>query len=404
MVNAYRLLLVVVSLFISVTFSGCLNGPTDPGVSNSTSPQVSTDASVESIDESGIESSAESPDSQDETSKSSNPKPYAILTSEDDDYYCPDAFGFGFVPCRVSLETGEVEYACPVSNCTHSNLGCFYYYNDVTSVYYKSGFMFFVSLDIRTMTKRLYAYDFSRYSMYEIPTKYPSMLGMILNYDNGCLYIFNSTSPNGLSLLELNLSTDVEKAASVKSSCNPYYVNDRILIAENEKGFFKFDIDSRESSPLLSEDFIGYKARKHGIYYKTDAPADIFDLDAGIHLSVPKKINITSPVHSGLFYYFQPRGKYTKITDLSGRETAYVPYENEIYQCGLDGSVSTVKINSDYHFVVYAAKGTKLIGRIMYRISEDGQIQLTDLGADHVYIDLEKGTASPLSLYGTNPI
>ena len=63
-----------------------------------------------------------------------------------------------------------------------------------------------------------------------------------------------------------------------------------------------------------------------------------------------------------------------------------------------------VLLHKDYHFVVYAAKGTKLIGRIMYRISEDGQIQLTDLGADHVYIDLEKGTASPLSLYGTNPI
>ena len=82
-----------------------------------------------------------------------------------------------------------------------------------------------------------------------------------------------------------------------------------------------------------------------------------------------------------------------------GEEVKYVRYDNGIYRYGADGKTEKYTVDTDYHFIIYAADDGFVIGRLMYKL-DDGVITPFDtLEYDHIRIDLSTGQIQLLKLY-----
>ena len=322
-------------------------------------------------------------------------------------YYVPDVFDPVAVPCRVNIKTGEINYACPVSGCDHSGDKCFYYRKVITSVLDTGNYMF-IKAYIPTENKPcIYSFCYETGEINELELSpdtqyYLKVMKYFIGYNSGVLYM-GTTNNSTSAVYEVDLHTGVAKIRNMQQryANTSFYYNEGELIINEGKytGVNVIDGEGNIKKIRLPDGTDGYKLRKKGFLYKTDAPAGIYDTKSAAFLDIPADIDITSPVKDGDDYYFQSRGPAETAKTAEGEEIKYVRYDNGIYRYGADGKTEKYTSDTDYHFIIYAADDGFVIGRLMYKL-DDGVITPFDtLEYDHIRIDLSTGQIQLLKLY-----
>lgn len=323
------------------------------------------------------------------------------------EYYCPDVFNPDYIPCLVNIKTGEIEYACPIENCTHDDKNCFYADKDVNDVLYTGNYLFIYTTTPFKDKPQLFAYCFESNEMEEIVLAAGSTANFrtiryLVGYSDNAVYAgftFGSTS----RLYEIDLNTGIGKSRSY----DPYYITNfyynegEFIVSEGKNsGLNVIDTDGKIHNLILPEGAEGFKVRKKGFLYKTDKPARIYDTESGKFINFPDDMDITSPVKSGKDYYFQSRDAITTAVNASGENVDYIQYNNDVYIYSTDGKSEKYTVDTDYHFIIYAAYDGCVIGRIMYKLTDGVISTLDELEYDHIRIELASGETELLNLYG----
>ena len=136
-----RLLFLALSLIIALSAFSCKRG----GSGSETGTQIEETESTR-IRDNGSDKNPP------KVSEGGIPEGRVIINAERKaKYYCPDVFHATAVPCRINIETGEKQYACPVEGCDHFGKGCFYYNRWVMSLYDTGNYLIMRVLDYADM-------------------------------------------------------------------------------------------------------------------------------------------------------------------------------------------------------------------------------------------------------------
>ena len=323
-------------------------------------------------------------------------------------YYCPDVFHATAVPCRINIETGEKQYACPVEGCDHFGKGCYYYNRWIKYLYDTGNFLIIRTLEYTGFPESIIAYEWDTGTVYNIWTfsgngsdpigeLLPGIIdGEIMSYKK-----YSSINYTYTNLYGINLYTgEVTQKQQYGKLLDLLFCDGGSVYAVGSSGPFVFATpETKPESFVYPSGTDGYKIRKPGVLYRTDAPAAIYDIASKKTVKPDRKLDITSPVRSGDVFYYQSRGGVQTGKKSDGTEISYVRYDNDIYRQGLDGKAEKFSIPTDYHFIVYAASGDWVIGRLMYRLSDGVYTPFEELGYDHIRINLTTGKAQLLNLY-----
>ena len=322
-------------------------------------------------------------------------------------YYCPDVFHATAVPCRINIETGEKQFACPVEGCDHFGAEC-YYYNLFIKFLYDTGNFLIVRTYGYSGPDSIIAYEWDTGTVYNIISVsglasdpigelVPGIIdGEIISYKQSSTAYYSRTYLYGLNLY----TGEVTSKQQCGKLLDILFCDGGFVYALGWDGPYCFRTLESEPEPFVYPDGCsGFKVRKPGVLYRTDAPAAIYDIASQKTVKPNRKLDITSPVRSGDVFYYQSRGGVQTGKKSDGTEISYVRYDNDIYRQGLDGKAEKFSIPTDYHFIVYAASGDWVIGRLMYRLSDGVYTPFEELDYDHIRINLTTGKAQLLNLY-----
>lgn len=319
-------------------------------------------------------------------------------------YYCPDVFYTTAVPCRINIETGEKQYACPVEGCDHFGNGCYYYNRWVMSLYDTGNYLIMRVLDYADMEDSLIAFEWDTGTAYLVTkltdkAPYVSQSILIPGITDGEILAYNNQE-SFFNLCGINLYSGEKKQKLRHTDVQFLFCDGGKVYAVGKNGPCVLRTPESEPEPFEYPDGCsGFEVRKPGILYRTDAPAAIYDIASKKTVKPDRKLDITSPVRSGDVFYYQSRGGIQTGKKSDGTKISYVRYDNVIYRQGLDGKAEKSSIPTDYHFIVYAASGDWVIGRLMYRLSDGVYTPFEELGYDHIRINLTTGKAQLLNLY-----
>ncbi len=320
-------------------------------------------------------------------------------------YYCPDIFKPTAVPCRVNIETGEIQYACPDKDCSHKGKECYYYNTWVKSVYDTGKYLIMNVLKYPSGSNIILAYEWETGKMLEVSKKAKTIDQLIPGVYDGVIYGYSAQTSNDLkttvSIYEIDLySGEITKSHTVKDDITPLFSKEDIIYGIDTNGPVKLSkTDEAPVSYKLPDGCESYKLHKPDVLYKTDAPAAIYDIKSGKTVNPDPVLNITSPVSGGEFYYYQSRGGVETAKKSDGAEIKYVRYDNKIYRQSFDNTYEKYVIDTDYHFIIYAASGDHVIGRLMYRLSDGVYTPFEELDHDHICINIKTGEIQLLDLY-----
>ena len=322
-------------------------------------------------------------------------------------YYCPSVFNTTAVPCRINIETGEKQFACPVEECDHFGAEC-YYYNLFIKFLYDTGNFLIVRTYGYSGPDSIIAYEWDTGTVYNIISVsglasdpigelVPGIIdGEIISYKQSSTAYYSRTYLYGLNLY----TGEVTSKQQCGKLLDILFCDGGFVYALGWDGPYCFRTLESEPEPFVYPDGCsGFKVRKPGVLYRTDAPAAIYDIASKKTVKPNRKLDITSPVRSGDVFYYQSRGGVQTGKKSDGTEISYVSYDNDIYRQGLDGKAEKFSIPTDYHFIVYAADGDWVIGRLMYRLSNGVYTPFEELDYDHIRINLTTGKAQLLNLY-----
>lgn len=150
-------------------------------------------------------------------------------------------------------------------------------------------------------------------------------------------------------------------------------------------------------------ELFGYQLKSSGFFASTEANGGIYLPDENRCLAWPIDSATTKPVVYNDSFYFTTRS--SEITELgrdpeTGTQALGYAYDNEIYVVNKDGTYKHYSIDSEYHFIIESVYDNIVIGRIVYRIRDNGDcIRERDGGPDIIRIDLETGETT---LYDTS--
>ena len=319
-------------------------------------------------------------------------------------YYCPAVFYTNAVPCRINIETGEKQYACPVEGCDHFGKGCYYYNRWVMSLYDTGNYLIMRVLDYADMEDSLIAFEWDTETAYlitKLTDKAPYVAQSIILpgiTDGEILAYYNQES--FFNLYGINLYTGERRKIQDRADVQFLFCEGGEVYAVGKSGPCVLRTPESKPEPFVYPDGCsGFEVRKPGVLYRTDAPAAIYDIASQKTVKPDRKLDITSPVRSGDVFYYQSRGGVQTGKKSDGTEISYVSYDNDIYRQGLSGKAEKFSIPTDYHFIVYASDGDWVIGRLMYRLSDGVYTPFEELDYDHIRINLTTGKAQLLNLY-----
>jgi len=315
-------------------------------------------------------------------------------------YYCPSVFNTTAVPCRINIETGEKQFACPVEGCDHFGKGCYFYNKSVTGYFDTGNYLIIQYRLLRVKTNYFIAFEWDTGTMYEIASvsetlSYQLIPGIV---DKEILGYYNQDS--AFILYGIDLCTGEKTKKQKCTDVQFLFCDGGKVYAAGKNGPCVLRTPESEPEPFVYPyGCSGFKVRKPGVLYRTDAPAAIYDIASKKTVKPDRKLDITSPVRSGDVFYYQSRGGVQTGKKSDGTEISYVRYDNDIYRQGLDGKAEKFSIPTDYHFIVYASDGDWVIGRLMYRLSDGVYTPFEELDYDHIRINLTTGKAQLLNLY-----
>lgn len=320
-------------------------------------------------------------------------------------YYCPDIFNPTAVPCRVNIETGEIQYACPVKDCDHKGKDCYYYNMWVKSVYETGNYLIMNVLKYPSGSSLILAYEWKTGTMLEVNKKSKTIDQLIPGVYDGLIYGYSSHASSDLkssvSFYAIDLySGEITKTHTVKDNLTPLFAKEGVIYGLNTNGAFTLSVsDETPSEYKLPDGCEGFKLHKPDVLYKTDAPAAIYDIKSKKTVYPDPATDITSPVSDGEYYYCQSRGGVETAKKNDGTEVNYVRYDNIIYRQSLDGETEKYTVDTDYHFIIYAAQGDYVIGRLMYKYSDGVYTPFEELEHDHIRINIKTKEIQLLDLY-----
>ena len=393
-----RLLFLALSLIIALSAFSCKRG----GSGSETGTQIVETESTR-IRDNGSDKNPP------KVSEGGIPEGRVIINAERKaKYYCPDVFHATAVPCRINIETGEKQYACPVEGCDHFGQGCYYYNRWIKYLYDTGNFLIIRTLEYTGFPESVIAYEWDTGTVYNIWTfsgngsdpvgeLVPGIIdGEIMSYKK-----YSSTNYTYTNLYGINLYTgEVASKQRCEKLLDILFCDGGFVYALGWDGPYYYRTPESDPEPFVYPDGCsGFEVRKPGVLYRTDAPAAIYDIASKKTVKPDRKLDITSPVRSGDFFYYQSRGGIQTGKKSDGTEVKYVRYDNDIYRQGLDGKAEKFSIPTEYHFIVYAASGDWVIGRLMYRLSDGVYTPFEELGYDHIRINLTTGKAQLLNLY-----
>lgn len=319
-------------------------------------------------------------------------------------YYCPDIFKPTAVPCRVNIKTGQIQYACPTEGCDHSGKDCFYYNKWVRSVYDTGNYLIMIAQDYPAGNSCIFAYEWETGKMTEVSKKAKYIDALIPGVHDGMIYGCHSQYAGGsnISLYGIDLySTEVSIKQAIRADMTFLFCdgNGDIYGADAFGPVVMYSPKEAPTEYKLPDGCEGFKVRKPGMLYKTDAPAAIYDTESKKTVDPDPVLDITSPVRGGDSYYYQSRGAVEIANTSGGTEAKYVRYDNDIYRQGFDGKAEKFSVNTDYHFIIYAADGDCVIGRLMYKITDGVYYPFEELDHDHIRINIKTKEIQLLDLY-----
>ncbi len=319
-------------------------------------------------------------------------------------YYCPDIFKPTAVPCRVNIKTGQIQYACPTEGCDHTGKDCFYYNKWVRSVYDTGNYLIMNALDYPAGNNLILAYEWKTGKITEVSKKRNYIQSFIPGVYDGMLYGYRTQSEGEtvVSIYGIDLySGEVTIKQLIKSELSLLFCdgNGDIYGADAFGPVVMYSPKEAPTEYKLPDGCEGFKVRKPGMLYKTDAPAAIYDTESKKTVYPSPELDITSPVRGGESYYYQSRGAVETAKKSDGTEAKYVRYDNDIYRQGFDGKAEKFSINTDYHFIIYAADGDCVIGRLMYKITDGVYFPFEELDHDHIRINIKTKEIQLLNLY-----
>ncbi len=317
-------------------------------------------------------------------------------------YYCPDIFYTTVVPCRVEIKSGKIQYACPVKGCDHKGKDCYFYNKWVKTAFDTGRYMIMI---VRSYPSGNYilAYEWKSGRMYEICTADKLNKTFIPGTVTDTVYAYYHTSSTGgtyTRVYEYNVFTGDLFTRSVYGDLRFLYCENGTLYGMDTNGAIMLIPGGEEIAPCrMPEGCNGFELRKPGMLYKTDAPAAVYDIKSGVTVYPDPSLDVTSPVYSGGGFYYQSRGGVVTGRKANGEEVKYVRYDNVIYRQSLDGKTEKFVIDTDYHFIIYAADGDFAVGRLMYKLSDGIYTPFEELDHDHIRINLKTGEVQTLDLY-----
>lgn len=324
----------------------------------------------------------------------------------------------------INMKTGEVLVACPDPLCDHSASSetCFFnYLYDKTLVFSAcrvDGHIYFVARKISGDGEymKLYDYNMNSAGIEEVYT-YKYIESSPKLFTNGRMLFFtaiNSVGEDGsIWLYAYNpgdktltvLDDDAIYARGYQLAFyDDYYIHaagSGVQGEDTESDIIRYckrsyDGSEEEFFDTLPDgtplEIFGY-GLTNGLFAKTEANGGVFLQDENRCLPYPTDKATTMPiVYKDSFYFTTRSSQFVKlgIKVESGEPAQGYLYENEIYILNKDGTYKHYSIDCEYHFIIYAAYEDIVVGRIQYRIMDDGRY-IKDNAADFIRIDLSTG-------------
>lgn len=318
-------------------------------------------------------------------------------------FYCPDIFMPTVVPNRVKIETGEIQYACPVEGCTHKGKDCFYYNKWVKSIYDTGNYLIINALDT-SGTNSIFAYEWGTGKLTTICQNADSIDALIPGIYDGMIYGYSVQLGNNTSIVLYGIdlySGKVSFEQLINRDLSLLFCKDGDIYGVSTTGpVILYTPKSAPKTYKLPDGCENYKIYKPGMLYDPDAPAAIYDITSKKTVNPDPALDITAPVRVDDWYYYQSRsGSVVTGEKSNGAEVQYIRYDNDIYKQTLDGNATKFTASTDYHFVIYAASGDYVIGRLMYKLSNGIYTPFEELDHDHIRINIKTGEIQLLDLY-----
>ncbi len=315
-------------------------------------------------------------------------------------YYCPDIFTPAAVPCRVNIETGEIQYACPSADCNHSGKQCYYYNKWVRSAVNTGNYLIMNIMEYPSALQYIAAYEWETSTVFTI-CEAGHLADIILpGVIDGSVYGYRTRLTTKTPAVIDLFTGKITPSKDAKEELTFLFCDRNKVYGLNKNGPIVItypDMTVEEYTfPAGCED---YELRKPGMLYRTDAPAAIYDINSGVTVYPDPSLDITSPVQSGDRFYYQSRGEVVTGKKADGTDAKYVRYDNVICRQDIDGKTEKFTVDTDYHFIIYAAYGDCAIGRLMYKITDGVYTPFEELDHDHIKIDLKSGEVQLLDLY-----
>lgn len=358
-----------------------------------------------------------------------------VVQYENDRYFSPYTSSLQpDSPAKIiDIKTGEVIVACPDPLCDHSASSetCFFNYShDKTKVFavqYANGHIFFVaekhSADGSNM--RLYDYSMESGRIEEIYT-FGFPLSTLQLYTNGSKAFFTSLIEGGgieddsakIGLFEYDPNNGAVtlldgNAKYALSPTDVAFYEDHYIFADGYNDdadrlrYCKrsYDGTSEELFETLPDgtpcEIFGWSLKHNGVFANTWGSGGVYFPADGLKVMFPTDSATTKPtVYKDKIYFTTRSSGFVELgwNPVTKSKAKGYAYDNEIYVLNKDGSYKHYSIDSEYHFIIEAAYESIIIGRIDYRIRENGDY-IGDNSYDYIRIDLQTGETT---LYNTS--
>lgn len=325
-------------------------------------------------------------------------------------------------PAKIlNIATGEVLVACPDPLCNHSASSetCFYNYSydrtHVRGAAYADGHIVFAAERTSDdgLSMKLYDYDIRESSMAEVYT-FDFIASTFNLYSNGTVVFFTSIDSDDVlnSAITLYSYDPSEKAVtfiddnakyalSGTDVCffEDYYVfiagyNDEDSIIYCKRSY---DGSSEELIEALPDgtpfEIFGWSLKPDGVFANTWGLGGVYFPDDGRKVMFPVDSATTKPeVYKDSVYFTTRSSDFTELgyNPVSHKQMRGYAYNNEVYVVNKNGTYKHYSVESEYHFIIEAVYENIIIGRIAYRITENGNY-IRDNDYDFIRLDLSTG-------------
>ena len=166
---------------------------------------------------------------------------------------------------------------------------------------------------------------------------------------------------------------------------------------------YSYDGSSGETFDTLPDgtpfEIFGWNLKQNGLFSNTEPNGGVYVAEDDTRLMYPTDRATYVPIRYKDSFCFQPRN--TEVVRLgkdpnTGDAVMSIAIDNEWYVLSKDGSYKHYSVDCDYDFQIVAIYENIVLGRIYYKLSENGDCILSGYPSvpDIVRIDLDTGKAT----------